>query len=362
VAPVMRRRFFLLRSLIFPLLIFLLLIFPILRAASLPGTDSPEAGADPAKKHWKILHIMSYHSPWKWTDEQFEGFKAPLRGLDIEYKVFQLDMKRRTDEAWKMAVSREARELIDTWKPDLVYTSDDYAQKCVAKYYINQKLPFVFSGVNADPSVYGFVGSENITGVLEEEHIVETIKLLRQIVPTVNKIAVIYDDDPTWPPVLARMKKSLPQLQDINIISWDMISTFAQFKQRIAELQSQADAIGFLGIFAFKDEQGQNVSYKTVCRWVMDHSTLPDFSFWEDRISYGTLCTVNVSEYEQGYAAGQIARGILLEGRSPASYPMKPTVKGVPMVNLLRAKKLGLKIKTGILLSVTVRDGVNKDF
>ncbi len=356
-APVMKRMFSPWRA-----LIFLLLIFPIIRAAPLPGADSLEAGTDLAKKNWKILHIMSYHSPWKWTDGQFEGFKAALRGLNIEYKVFQLDMKRRTDEAWKKEVSREARELIDTWKPDLVYTSDDYAQEYVAKHYINQKLPFVFSGVNADPSVYGFVGSKNITGVLEEEHIVETIKLLKQIVPTVKKIAVIYDDDPTWPPVLARMKKCLPQLQGINIISWDLIRTFAQFKQRITELQKEADAIGFLGIFAFKDEHGKNVSYKTVCRWVMDHSTLPDFSYWEDRISYGTLCTVNVSEYEQGYAAGQIARGILLEGRSPASYPMKPTVKGVPMINLLRAKKLGIKIKTGILLSVTVRDGVNKDF
>ena len=102
----------------------------------------------------------------------------------------------------------------------------------------------MFSGVNADPSVYGFVGSKNITGVLEEEHIVETIKLLKQIVPTVTKIAVIYDDDPTWPPVLARMEKSLPQLPGIEIISWDLIRTFAQFKQRITELQKEADAIG----------------------------------------------------------------------------------------------------------------------
>ncbi len=356
-APVMKRRFFPWRA-----LISLPLVFLIILATPLPGADSPGAGNDPAKKKWKILHIMSYHSPWKWTDGQLEGFKAALGGLDIEYKVFQLDMKRRTDEAWKKQVSREARELIETWKPDLVSTSDDYAQEYVAKYYLNQKLPFVFSGVNADPSVYGFVGSSNITGVLEEEHIVETIKLLKQIVPTVKKIAVIYDDDPTWPPVLARMKNSLPQLPGLEIISWDLIRTFAQFKQRLQELQAEVDAIGFLGIFAFKGEDGKNVSYKTVSRWVMDHSLLPDFSFWEDRISYGTLCTVNVSEYEQGYAAGQLARSILMEGRSPASIPMKPTVKGVPMINLSRAKKLGINIKTGILLSVTVRDEVNEDF
>ncbi len=339
----------------------LLLIFLLLQAAPLPGAESP-AGADPPGKKWKILYIMSYHSPWKWTDGQFEGFKSALKGMDVEYQVFQLDMKRRTDDAWKKQISREARELIESFQPDLVYTSDDYAQEYVVKHYVNQKLPFVFSGVNADPSLYGFSGGSNVTGVLEEEHFVESVKLLKQIAPSVKKIAIIYDDDPTWPPVLARMKQALPQLPDIEITSWDLIHTFAQFKKRLAELQKEVDAIGFLGIFSFKDEKGKNVSYKTVCRWVLDHSNLPDFSFFADRISYGTLCTVNVSEDKQGYAAGLIARGILLEGRSPASYPMKPTVKGVPMINLLRAKKLGLKIKSSLLLSVTVREDVNKDF
>lgn len=338
----------------------MIILWPALAPSA--GPSPPAAGSGPAGHKWKILHIMSYHSPWQWTDGQLAGFKAALRGLDVEYKVFQLDMKRRTDDAWKKQVSLAARELIDTWKPDLVYTSDDYAQEYVSKYYINQDLPFVFSGVNADPAGYGFEGSKNITGVLEEEHVVETIKLLKQIVPGVKKIAVIYDDDPTWPPVLARMRKSLSQMPGITISSWNLIKTFAQFKQRIMELQKEADAIAFLGIFTFKDKQGKNVSYKTVSRWVMDHSILPDFSFWQDRISYGTLCTVTVSEFEQGYAAGEIARGILLEGKSPASYPMKSTVKGVPMINLLRAKKLGIKITTGTLLSVVVRDGVNEDF
>jgi ABC-type uncharacterized transport system substrate-binding protein len=342
-------------------LAFLPLIVLALIAAPFPAGGAPGEATNPAQKKWKILHIMSYHSPWKWTDGQFDGFKAALRDLDIEYQVFQMDMKRKNDEAWIRKVSREARELIDTWKPDLVYTSDDYAQEYVVKYYVNKKLPFVFSGVNADPSQYGFVGSQNVTGVLEEEHFVETVKLLKQIVPQVEKIAVIYDDDPTWPGVLTRIKESLAQLRDIKIISWDLIYTFQQFKQRMTELQKEADAIGLLGIFTFKDDNGKNVSYREVSRWVLDHSSVPDFSLWEDRIYYGTLCVVNVSEYEQGLAAGQIARGILLEGRSPASYPMKPTVKGIPMVNLFRAKKLGINIKTSILLSVAVVDGVNKD-
>jgi hypothetical protein len=110
-------------------------------------------------RKYKILHIMSYHSPWEWTDDQFNGFKDALKGLDVEYRVFQMDTKRRSDGAWKEKVGREARELIDIWKPDLVYTNDDNAQAYAARYYVNSHIPFVFSAVNADPGAYGFTGS-----------------------------------------------------------------------------------------------------------------------------------------------------------------------------------------------------------
>lgn len=46
--------------------------------------------ADVAKqtKEFRILHIMSYHSPWRWTDRQFEAFKDELKGVKTTYDVF----------------------------------------------------------------------------------------------------------------------------------------------------------------------------------------------------------------------------------------------------------------------------------
>jgi ABC-type uncharacterized transport system substrate-binding protein len=306
------------------------------------------------KTTWKILHIMSYHSPWKWTDDQLKGFKDALQGLNIKYKVFQMDTKRKSSEEWKQKVGKEARKLIETWKPDLVYTDDDAAQEYVAKYFVNSNIPFVFSGVNADPQKYGFVGSKNITGVLEQEHFVESVQLLKDIVPNVHKIAVIFDDGPTWPGVMKRMKDNLDKLPGIEFISWDTIRTFKQYKQRMNELQTQTDAVALLGIFAFTDEDGNNVPYTEVLKWTAENSMLPDFSFWKDRISYGTLCTVTVSGYEQGLSAGKIARGILVDGKSPSDYPMKPTIKGEPVISLARANRLGMRIQSGILLTAQV--------
>jgi len=97
-----------------------------------------------------------------------------------------------------------------------------------------------------------------------------------------------------------------------------------------------------------------NVSLEQVQSWTVENSTLPDFSFWQDRVEKGTLCAVTVSGFAQGHAAGQIAKGILVEGRSPASYPMNATEKGVPIINLARSKRLNLNPQSSILLTAEV--------
>jgi hypothetical protein len=156
-----------------------------------------------------------------------------------------------------------------------------------------------------------------------------------------------------WDPVVVRMKEKANQFPEIEFISWDVIYTFEEFKQRMTEYQTTADAVGLIGIFNFKDEKGENVPYQEVLQWTVENSNLPDFSFWKDRVAHGTLCTVTVSGYEQGLAAGKIARGIL-EGGSPTSFPMETTVKGELAVSLARAKRLNVDLKSDILLTAEV--------
>jgi ABC-type uncharacterized transport system substrate-binding protein len=307
-----------------------------------------------AKPKFKILYVMSYHADWLWTQEQLDGFKYALKELDIEYKLFELDTKRNSSAAWKELAGAKARELIDTWQPDLVFVSDDDAQEYVTKYYINKDIPFVFSAVNADPSQYGFVGSKNITGVLERPHFAQSVQLLKRIKPEIKKIAAVFDDSAMWDSVIQTMKEEASRLPDIEIVSWDTIYTFEEYKQKIKEYQTTVDAIALIGIFGFKDEDRFNMPYQEVLKWTAENSHLPDLTFWDDRISYGTLCTVTVSGYEQGLAAGKIARGILVDKRSPASFAMEQTVKGAPYVSLARANQLSLNIDSEVLLTAKV--------
>jgi ABC-type uncharacterized transport system substrate-binding protein len=325
--------------------VFLALALPHYADAASPAQD---------KKEFRILHIMSYHSPWRWTDRQLEGFQEELKGVRTRFEVFQMDTKRNSSKEAKERKGREAVALIDSWKPDLVYTTDDDAQEYVTKHYINRKLPFVFSGVNNQPDTYGFVGSANVTGIMEQEHFLESVKLARRIVPGAKRIALIFDDAKMWDPVRERIANAMPQLPDMSITANDTVLTFAEYKRKIKEYQSSADIVGTIGIFNLKDEQGRNVPYQEVQKWTVENSKLPDFAFWIDRVYYGTLCAVTVSEREQGRAAGRMARAILTEGKSPSSLPMVPTRKGMPVISIARAKKLGIRLDAELLLTAEV--------
>lgn len=312
------------------------------------------AMAQTQKPTYKILYVMSYHSPWRWTDGQLDGFREAMAGVPAEYKVFQMDTKQNSTPEAKEKKGREARALIESWKPDLVYASDDDVQEYVVRHYVNRALPFVFSGVNKDPAAYGFTGSKNVTGVLEQEHFVESVRLLQTVSPGVRRIAAVFDDAKMWDPVVARMRERVKQLPGVEIVSWDTVRTWDEYQRKMKEYPGRADAVALIGIFNFKDATGKNVPYQDVLRWTAENSTLPDIGFWVDRVHFGTLAAVTVSEREQGLAAGRIARAILVEGISPSSFAMLPTNKGLPVISLARANKLGLTVKSGVLLSAEV--------
>lgn len=297
---------------------------------------------------------MSFDSPWRWTDGQFAGFKEGLGEPGAEYRVFQMDVKRNSTREAKERKGSEARALIDAWKPDLVYTSDDDAQDYVTRHYAGKPLPFVFSGVNKHPREHGIEGVPNVTGVLEHEHFVESIRLIQSLVPTARRIAVLSDTGPHWTPVIARIRAAMDRLPGVALVDVDQVKSFDAYKARMGDYANKVDGIVHLGIFALTGSDGENVPYQQVQQWVVENSRIPDASFWIDRIHFGTLASVTVSEREQGTAAGRLARAILVDGKAPASLPILPTVKGSPAISLARAQKLGIAVKSTLLLSVDV--------
>ena len=330
------------------IVLFIILFFSCNREKTEP-VSSPASQAQ-VTQPYRVLHIMSYHTPWKWTDDQLQGFKEALKDLAVIYQVHSLNQKYASPDTLVTSV-QAAKDAIREFKPDLVYTTDDYVQEAVVSEFLNTDIPFVFSGVNSPPSTYGFDQASNVRGIMEQELFIPVINLLRKLVPDLKKIAIITDNGTMWPSMLQRMQsKARENLPDLEIVGWDVLETYAEYQQRVLDYQDQVDAIGLLGVFLFKDSTGNNKPFEQVLQWTVNNSRLPDFSFWADRIPKGTLCAVSVSGYEQGLAAGKIARGILVDGKKPADFENKPTIKGEPVISLARANAIGIKVDADLLL------------
>lgn len=305
----------------------------------------------------RICHVMSYDSPWRWTDGQLAGFQEALDLPGASLRVFQMDVKRNSDADAKARVAAAARALIDDWQPDLLYTTDDDALALVARPYVGTAMPIVFSGVNRTLDEHGIDPAPNITGVLEREHFTQSVRLLQTIVPQVRRLAVVGDQGVQWPPVIERIRAGMAQLPGCELTMIEQRADLAGFQAAVNRAQDDADALVQLGIFGLKGADGSNVPYQQVQQWVCEHSRLPDISFWIDRVFHGVLASVTVSEREQGRAAGALARRILVDRMEPASLPVRATVKGHPVINLSRAEQLGLPVRSSVLLGAEVVRG-----
>ncbi len=342
-------------------IILLLTIISVLALSGCSASENPKGEAVEVQESvqveqevYEVLYIMSYHEGWEWTETQLDGFQAALDGYQVEYTVKAMDCKNHADDEYRNAKADELQSYIDDNKPDLVYISDDEGMQYVASRYANSEIPFVFSCVNKSVDEYGLADADNVTGVYEVEHFGSSFELLQEIVPDIKDVIVIFDRAQMWNDVKQRMLDVVGDYPDVNFIFLDPIMTFEQYKQTILEYNDKADALCLVGVFNYADENGDSVFYQDVLKWTEENSTIPDFTFWIDRVDNSTLCSVAISGFEQGYTAGQIAKKILVDKISPKDIESTHTAKGSVAINSKRADKLGLVIDAELLLGAEV--------
>jgi branched-chain amino acid transport system substrate-binding protein len=178
----------------------------------LPGrlTYERQSALTPALR---VLVVNSYHKGMDWARDIQKGIIEGLsragytEGQDYELKTFCMDTKvtYTTPELIEQR-AETAIDLIDEFEPDIVFVNNDNALKYVAVEYTKKhpekKLPFVFSGVNLDPTIYAPIESLDvpggvITGALERFPYYECFFLGKRIFPNASKIVLLADSSPS---------------------------------------------------------------------------------------------------------------------------------------------------------------------
>jgi len=337
------------------------IIFLILVVFYSSGCFDSDSGDD--ESGVKVLVINSYHEGMRYVEEDLtvgiiEGLRRAGFSRDSEYcmKIFWMDTKvtYTTQEQIEQRAG-VALKLIEDYKPNIVFINDDNALKYVAINYTenhpDSELPFVFAGINVDPTIYDPIESlvspgGPITGALERYPYNETLSLAGKLLPNASKIILLADASPSSDLVVESFNeqyKNYSKNSSIEVIDFIQIETFQDWKDKINEYQTKADAVGILNYHQLRDEQGEIVKTSDVENWMIQNNHLPEIGTMPSYVQNGFLAVAGVSYYKSGIYVGLLG-GEILNGGDPAEIPIIDPAVVDTYFNIQRADLLGLTI------------------
>jgi ABC-type uncharacterized transport system substrate-binding protein len=335
-------------------------------AAGLPAVAAHAAGAD---KH-RIVIVSSYHREYLWSQDTAAGVNAGLLEagwLDSEEQAARfaredavesshallvklwMDTKRANSRAEIARSVARVVARIDAFRPTLLLLGDDNATRYIAANYLDTRLPVVFWGVNGSPAKYDLIDSmqrpgHNVTGVYQAGYLKEGVEWLRKLLPDINRMAVLSDDSPTGR-AKAKELERLARAGDLGVqlVATVVTNSLATWQARALELAPQVDAFFVLNHNTLKDRHGNAVDQLEVGAWYLNNVRKPDIGHERQFVVEGVLCAVDDSGIKQGQEAVRMAWRILDGGEDPAAMAVYAPPRGDFVVNLERARMLGLE-------------------
>jgi len=334
-------------------------------------------------KQKKIMVVDSYHEGFFGSAETSKGFCAAMYKLGYfdnrdqiaEYmkdgyvetsraiiKKLWMDTKRKTKKPEKESISIEIYRRVKDFHPDLLFLGEDNAARYIGSKFLDSNIKIVFWGVNNTPVKYGLVDSmdkpgHNVTGVYQPGYYVESLKLLKILVPGIRTFAVLSDATPSGRSHVKKIqyfsrKGSLP----VKLFETVVTNDYELWKKRALELQANVDAFFLAQYSGLKDANGIHVSNADVEKWYLTHVKIPEAVGFKSLVEHGMLCAADDSSYNQGYEAAFIAHDILANGANPATQPPRAPKRGPFVVNRQRAKMLEITLDESMGFEVYIEE------
>ncbi len=290
----------------------------------------------------KVLFINSYHPGYEWSDGVEEGLEDELAGHAVQLQKFYMDSKRKRSAEEISAAARAARELIQSTQPDVVITSDDNAAKhVIQRYFRDSLIPFVFTGVNWDASIYGFP-SRNVTGMEEVSLIKSIVKQLRAYAKG-DSIGLISIDAISGRRNAEYFEKQLNRRFDQTFY----VKTFAEWKQKIVELQSLVDMVILenpKGISGWDNKMGLT--------FLQENTRVPIGTTHVWLAPYALLTIAKIPQEQGRWAARTVQR--ILQGTKPGDIPIVQNKEGRLYINLNIGQRLGVIFTPELIKTATI--------
>lgn len=250
----------------------------------------------------KILVIHSYHAEFPWVQQYSLALETRLSDFNLELDHRYLDTKRIPQEQYETA-ARLTWQYYQQSKADYIaiILADDNAFRLLSTEISSIDIPVYFLGLNNNPRKY-FKNSSlpaNIFGVVERPLFIRNMLLVRELIPNLKSILVLFDDSITSKILLAE-DLNANNLANLGIqVRVEMINNIMDWKSAINDANED---IIYIGLYqTLVDENNKNVDAEALLEWTSLNSQKPLFGFWDFAVGENkTAGGLVLNGYEQG--------------------------------------------------------------
>jgi len=259
----------------------------------------------------RIFIVHSYDTDYSWVVDINIGLNRIFQKYSYNIRYYYMNTKRNPDKNYIEKVGNSVIKMIKDWEPDILIAIDDNAQEYVAKHFINNpKMKIIYSGVNANPQIYGYDKANNVTGILERLPFNAFKEVFLQILPP-DKRRIMHIADASETSYF--IQKEIEELNWYPLILKKTIlcKTIQDWNNAIEYSQQNADILFITHYHTIKDNHGIVIKPSKIIELTESKLKIPAIGSWGFFVEDGGMMAVAVSPYEQGEEAAKIAVEIL---------------------------------------------------
>lgn len=269
----------------------------------------------------EILILNSYHRGYTWSDNELDGIMESFAraGVKNDPHVEYMDSKH-------FASNLHFAQLRDLFavkyaavKPSLVMTMDNPAFEFAVKYRrdLFPGIPIVFVGLNDyEPSM--LKGESGITGVVERQDIVGTVKAAMAIQPGVKKVVIVHDYTSSGLASRKEAEDQLAQLSGALELRYLPEMTIDEVVATLKQLQPDSIVLPFS--FS-RDKAGRVLNHALLADILAKGSPVPVYGTKVERLGHGIIGGSLLEGKSHGAMGAELALRIL-GGENVAAIPV----------------------------------------
>lgn len=298
-----------------------------------------------------VVILSSYDAKDVCGQPQVEGVTDALKKNVSDLKIEQIyfDSRRISKQEFEKRCDGFTKR-VKSQKPSLILTTDDAAFQCVAKHFMGDKIPVVFSGINLTPEHYntkyhfieGRKPIKNFTGVYERIFVLRQMEMLEVLVGKIDKIAILYSTDSMGNILKEQTIYELKNKDFKDRIVLYPVGSIQELIKASEEINKRKDIVAYFPfVMSIKNEKILTIS--DIASIMTDKIKKIDLAINRQFVQLGFFGGISVDFYQMGYRAGEMASYILKTGRI-SDLEVEDAEKFLRIINLKRARDINLKI------------------